>query len=119
MMKGTSEVTLESLLVSGLNVGAVYIAAFTYKLDWTGVLTVMVLASLFTASLTHLLLSKIMALKNRAELMISEGLSVISVALISSIAVLIILSYRFNFPQALGIALLSGILSSLLRHLMT
>jgi hypothetical protein len=118
MMKGTTEVTLETLLISGLNIFAVYIAAFSYKLDWFGVLTVMVLASLLTAGLTHLLLTKIMAVKSRAETMISEGLSVLGVALVSSIAVLVILSYRFSFPQALGISLLSGILSSILRHLM-
>ena len=118
MMKGTTEVTLETLLISGLNIAAVYIAAFTYRLDWFGVLTVMVLSSLLTAGLTHLLITKIVAVKSRAETMISEGLSVLSIALLSSIAVLVVLSYRFSFPQALGISLLSGILSSLLRHLM-
>jgi hypothetical protein len=118
MMKGTTEVTLETLLISGLNIALVYVAAFTYKLNWMGVLTVMVLGSLLTAGLTHLLLTKMMAVKSRAEEMINEALGVMGVALISSIAVLVILSYRFNFPQALGISLISGVLSSLLRRLL-
>jgi hypothetical protein len=119
MMKGTTEVTLETILISVLNVSAVYVAAFIYKLNWTGVMTVMILASLLTAGITHLILSKMMAIKQRTEAIISEGLGVLGVALISSIAVLIILIQRFNLPQALGISLLSGILSSLIRHMIS
>jgi hypothetical protein len=118
MLKGTTELSLEVLLISALNVAAVYVAAFTYKLEWVGVMTVMVLASLFTAGLTHFVLSKLLYLKNRAEPVISEGVGVIIVALLSSLAVLAILTRRFNLPQALGIALLSGMLSSFIRHLL-
>lgn len=118
MMKGTTEVTLETILISVLNVAAVYVAAFIYKLNWTGVMTVMILASLLTAGVTHFILSKLVAAKGKAEAVISEGLAVLSVALLSSLAVLIILTQRFNFPQALGISLLSGVLSSLIRHMM-
>jgi hypothetical protein len=117
-MKGTTEITFETILISVLNVAAVYMAAFTYKLNWVGVMTVMVLASLLTAGITHFILAKIMSVKNRAEFMISEGLGVLGVAILSSLAVLIILVQRFNLPEALGISLLSGILTSLIRHLM-
>lgn len=117
-MKGTTEVTLETILISALNVAAVYVAAFTYKLNWVGVMTVMILASLLTATVTHFVLSKAMAVKGRAEAVISEGLGVLGVAFISSIAVLVILTRRFNLPEALGISLLSGLLSSLICHLM-
>ena len=119
MMKGTTEVTLETILVSALNIAAVYAAAFTYKLNWTGVMTVMIVASLLTATVTHFILSKTMAVKAQSEAVISEGLSVLSVAFISSAAILVILSQRFNFPEALGISLLSGLLSSLARHLLS
>lgn len=118
MMKGTTEVTLETILISVLNVAAVYVAAFTYKLSWVGVMGVMILASLLTAGITHFILSKAIAVKGKAEAVISEGLGVLGVALLSSLAVLIILTQRFNFPQALGISLLSGVLSSLVRHMM-
>jgi hypothetical protein len=117
-MKDTTEVTMETVLISALNIAAVYIAAFSYKLDWIGVMTVMIVASLFTAGVTHFILSKMMAVKQRAGAIISEGLSVLTVALLSSLAVLIILTKRFNLPQALGISLLSGLLTSLIRHLM-
>lgn len=118
MMKNSTEVTLEILLVSVLNIIAVYLAAFTYHLNWSGVLGVMVLASVLTAGVTHFLLVKMVTAKQRVEQLVSEGLSVLLVALASSLSVLVILSYRFNFPMALGISLLSGILSSLLRHLL-
>ena len=119
MMKGTTEVTLETILISALNIAAVYAAAFTYKLNWSGVMTVMIIASLLTATITHFVLSKAMAVKARAEAVVSEGLSVLAVALLSSLAILIILVQRFNLPEALGISLLSGILSSLIRHLLS
>lgn len=118
MMKGATEITLETVLISVLNVFAVYIAAFTYKLNWVGVMTVMVVASLFTAGITHFILSKVMAVKTRAGAIISEGLGVIGVALLSSLAVLVILTRRFNLPEALGISLLSGLLTSLIRSMM-
>jgi hypothetical protein len=50
---------------------------------------------------------------------VGDGVAVLLVALISSFAVLIVLSYRFNLPMALGISLLSGLISSLLRHLLS
>ena len=118
MMKGTTEITLEAVLISALNIAAVYVAAFTYKLNWMGVMTVMVVASLFTAGITHFILSKMMAVKARAGVIISEGLGVLGVALLSSIAVLVILTKRFDFPEALGISLLSGLLSTLIRTMM-
>jgi hypothetical protein len=118
MMKGTTEVTLETILVSVLNIAAVYAAAFTYRLNWTGVLTVMIVASLFTAMITHFIISKTMSVKARSEALINETLGVMGVALLSSIAILVILTQRFNFAEALGISLLSGLLTSLIRHLM-
>ena len=83
-----------------------------------GVLTVMVLASLLTATITHIVLSKMTSLKKYTDYMISDGLSVLTVTLLSSLAVLFILTERFNLPEALGISLLSGLLSSLARHLL-
>ena len=118
MMKATTEVMLETVIMSALNIAAVYVSAFTYNLNWSGVLTVMIIASLLTATVTHFLISKAMAVKVRAEAVVSEGLAVLAVALLSSLAILIILVQRFNLPQALGIALLSGILSSLIHHLL-
>jgi hypothetical protein len=118
MMRDSTEVTLEVLLVSVLNVIAVYLAAFTYHLNWSGVLGVMVLASVLTAGVTHFLLIKMLNVTKRAQDLVSEGLSVLMVALFSSLAVLVILSYRFNLPMALGISLLSGLLTALLRKLL-
>lgn len=118
-MKTSTQVTLETLLVSSLNIFAVYLAAFTYRLNWTGVLAVMILASVFTAGVTHLIFQKMRDAKARVETLISEGLSVLIVALVSSLAVLGILIYRFNLPMALGISLLSGLLSSFVRHLLS
>jgi hypothetical protein len=117
-MKAATEVTIESILVSAINVFVVYTAAFTYKLNWTGVMTVMIIASLFTAGLTHFIISTMVTLKGSAEMMVDEGLGAMGVSLVSSLAVLFILTQRFSFPEALGISLLSGLLTSLIRRMM-
>lgn len=114
------ELLLETVLVSILNVVVVYLAAFVYALNWSGVLTVMVFASVLTASTSHYLLTKWLAasVKNSTvKGMIGEGVAVLVVALLSSLAVLVVLTRRFNLPMALGISLMSGILSSMLRHM--
>lgn len=113
------ELLLEVVLVSVLNVVVVYLAAFVYALNWSGVLTVMVFASVLTASTSHYLLTKWMAASikdSTVKGMVGEGAAVLVVALLASLAVLVVLTRRFNLPMALGISLLSGILSSLLRH---
>lgn len=119
--RSTTEVFVEILLVSILNVVVVYLATFTYALNWAGILTVMVFASVITASISQLLLTKWMVSSvktSQVKTMVGEGVAVLLVALFSSIAVLVVLTRRFNLPMALGISLLSGLFSSLLRHLL-
>jgi hypothetical protein len=108
---------LESLSISLFNVIAVYIAAISYSLPWASVLMVMVLVSFITASIMRLVLSK-MTKRDIARTTVRSIKSTVLIALISSFAIFIILSYRFNIPMALGISFLSGILTALLRHLM-
>jgi len=108
---------LESISISAFNVIAVYIAAISYSLPWASVLMVMVLVSFITASVVRLLLSK-MTKRDIANTTVKGIQSTVVIALISSLAIFIILSYRFNIPMALGISFLSGFLTALLRHLM-
>jgi len=120
MAQGTSSTILEIVIISVLNIIAVYIAAFTYKLNWGGVVSVMVFASLLTAGVTHVILAKAnAAIKEHPDVVISEGLAVLGTTLISSLAVLMILTRRFNLPEALGIALTSGILTSFIRRFLS
>ena len=108
---------IESLSIAAFNIFAVYIAAISYSLPWTSVLMVMVLVSFITASVVRLVLSK-MTKKDLAQTTLSSIRSTVLIALISSLAIFIILSYRFNIPMALGISFLSGFLTALLRHLL-
>ena len=117
-MKGTTEIFLETLLLSAINVFVVYTAAFNYKLGWVGVMTAMVIASLFTAFIAHMFMSKSMGAVHRSGMSIDDGLATLLIAGGSSIAVLVFLTQRFNFPEALGISLLSGGLSAFLLHFM-
>ena len=120
--RSTTEVFIEIVIVSILNVVVVYLATFTYALNWSGVLTTMVFASVITASISQFLLTKWMASSvkdSKVKGMIGEGVAVLLVAFISSIAVLVVLTRRFNLPMALGISLLSGFISSLLRHMLS
>ncbi len=117
-MKGTTEIFLETLLLSAVNVFAVYTAAFNYKLGWMGVMTVMVVISLLTAAVTRFILPQAIRTVGHSGMSVDEGLGTMLVALGSSIAVLVFLTQRFNFPEALGISLLSGGLSAFLHHAM-
>jgi hypothetical protein len=117
-MRDSTEVMLETAVMSALNIAAVYVAAFTYHLNWSGVLMVMVVASLITASLTHIILSKFKNVNPRnVDMKFSEAIGALLIALVSGLAVFIILIDRFDLPSALGISLLSGVLSSLVRHI--
>lgn len=122
-MRNTTELALEVAVLSVLNVVVVYLAAFTYSLNWTGILTVMIFASVLTGSLGHYLLMKGLAAtgvrEQKIQTVINDGIAVMVVALFSSLAVLFVLIQRFNLPMALGISLLSGLFSALLRHLLS
>jgi hypothetical protein len=119
---GIDVVVLETILVSVLNVSAVYIAAFVYNLGWYGIMIVMIFASLFTAVTTYIIISKLNPthqIKSKSDLSISgiidlidgiqESNRILIISGISSCIVLLLLTYRFNFPMALGISLLTGL----------
>ena len=107
---------LESFTIAAFNVIAVYIAAISYSLPWPSVLMVMVLVSFITASMMRLVLSK-MTKRDIASTQMGTIVGTLVIGLISSLAVFMILIYRFNIPMALGMSLLSGILTSFVRHL--
>lgn len=111
------EVTLEVAIVAFINVFIVYVAAFSYQLDWRGMVAVIVLASFLTASLNSLFLKKISMTKIDERALMAEGMGILLISALSSLAVFIVLVYRFNFMMAIGLSLFSGILLSLLRTL--
>jgi phosphatidylglycerophosphatase A len=119
-MTPVAELVLEMALLAVLNLAIIYLAAFVYMLNWSGVLTVMVLSSVLTGSFAHYLLPRLTrSLKSLdPHTAVSEVIGVLAVALVSSLAVLILLSYRFNLPMALGLSLISGLLSTLVRRLL-
>lgn len=112
-MMSVDRVFLESFILAIINVLAAYMAAYTYRLNWTGVMFVMVAVSLLAGYLTHVFSGKTDV--RSVMMLLSDATSFLSVAGFSSLAVLFILSMRFNFPEALGIALLSGGLSTFVR----
>ena len=107
-------IILETLSISALNVAAVYIAAISYELRWSEVTMFMVLSSIITAGLSRFILTK---MTKRDNTRMDTMMGILVIALFSSLAVFMILIYRFNVPMALGISLLSGILTSFIRHL--
>jgi len=111
------EVLLEVSAVSFVNVFIVYSAAFSYSLDWRGMVAVIVLASFLTASLNKLFLQHISMTKVDEGALIGEVIGILLISALSSLAVFIILVFRFNFLMALGLSILSGFLLSLVRIL--
>ena len=120
MMSG-QQVMLESMKMAVLNVFAVYLAAFSYRLTWYGFMGTMIGKSLITALVTHITAAKKTTGDEPARITVmlfAEGFATLIIAALSALAVLIILSFRFNFPMALGIALLSGLLSAFFRSIL-
>ncbi len=115
-MIGLNRIFLESVIIAIVNVFAVHLAANTYRLKWEGVLLAMVFASLISGWIAH-----IFSAKNNMRLTnisLSDATGILSVAGLSSIVVLIILTIRFNLPEALGIALLSGGVAAFARSIL-
>jgi len=112
----STDIILEIFFISVLNVTAVYFAAISYQLRWSDVIMFMVLASVITAGLTSLILSKITK-RDMAATRMGTIMETLIIALLSSFAIFMILIYRFHVPMALGMSLLSGILTSFFRHL--
>ena len=106
----------ELLIMCVLNIGVVYMAAFHYRLSWACVVGAMSIASIATAMLTDKLSSTTVFFMGGRK-SVSEALGSLLLAAGCSIAVLVILTKRFNFPEALGISLLAGGLTSFLRFL--
>lgn len=117
-MKDTTEIVLEICAISILNIAAVYIAAFVYHLNWYGIMTVIVFASLITAYLSNIFVKKVTGKNGNGKIPVGEGNALLIITLATSLAVLVILSFHFNMPMALGISLLSGIETSLWKHIL-
>lgn len=117
-MKGSTEIILEICIISILNILAVYVAAFVYRLNWWGILAVMVVTSLLTAYLSHIFVKKAIERNGTPEFTVSESSALLIITLTTSLAVLIILSFHFNLPMALGISLLSGLETSIWKNIL-
>jgi hypothetical protein len=115
-MNNSVLIILEALAISAFNVAAIYIAAISYELSWSEVVMFMVLSSIITAGMTRFILLK-MTKRDMASTRMGTIVGTLVIALLSSLAVFMILIYRFNVPMALGMSLLSGILTSFIRHL--
>lgn len=112
-----AELTLEIAVVSFINVFVVYKAAFGYSLDWRGMVGVIVIASILTASLNDVVLSSVEMTKTDVNTVIRESTGIMIVSAVSSLAILAILAYRFSFLMALGLTFFSGLLIILVRLL--
>jgi hypothetical protein len=120
MLSG-QQMMLESMTMAVLNVLAVYLAAFSYRLTWYGVMGTMIGMSLITALVTHITTAKKTTGDEPSHITVmlfAEGFATLVIAALSALAVLLILSFRFNFPMALGIAMLSGFLSAFFRSIL-
>jgi hypothetical protein len=118
MLKTSTELSLEMGVLSAFNIVAVYVAAFVYDLRWSGILAVMVIASLFTAVLSKWIIGQLPSLSKDKHELLSESVSLLLIAMVSSIGVLVVLSYRYNLPMALGISLMSGLATAVVRHVL-
>jgi hypothetical protein len=100
---------IEILLVSSLNLFIVYLAAFVYRMEWYGVTWTIVITSLITATLTHIVLSKQAEMTHRSDSPTTMKLTMFLTSFISSLAVFIMLLYRFDVRWAIALSILIGL----------
>jgi len=110
-MKGIIEI----LLVSSLNLFIVYVAAFVYNMGWYGVTWTIVISSLITATLTHIIMAKQAEMHHKRDSPETMKLTMFLTSLISSLAVFIMLLYRFDIRWAIGLSILIGVETYLWR----
>lgn len=109
-------VPLEIILFTALNLLIVYVAAFVYHLGWYGVTWTIVASSLITATLTHIIIAKQAEMTHTVESDTTVKLTTFLSSLLSSIAVFIMLLYRFDLRWAIGLSLLIGLESYFWRR---
>jgi hypothetical protein len=105
---------IKSILLSCLNIIVVYIAMIIFHLSWIGIVAIMIIMSIFTAFITNRFLEKV---KIPYDIIPQENHMTI-ITFLSSFCVFMILSHRFNYPMSLGIALLSGSLSTYISSIL-
>jgi len=96
---------------------AVYYAAFSYHLEWSGMVGVIVLASIVTAYLNRFLLLMTPMGKTKEGEMIVVAIGTIIMYMLSSLIVFIILAYRFSLLTAVGLSMLSGFILYLFKKM--
>jgi hypothetical protein len=109
-------VPLEIVLVTALNLVIVYVAAFVYHLGWYGVTWTIVASSLITASLTHIIIEKQGEMTHTIESDATIKMTTFLTSLLSSVAVFLMLLYRFDLRWAIGLSLLIGLESYFWRR---
>ena len=107
----------ETITISILNIFAVYLVAFGYRMNWKNILRFIVFASVITAYLTYTFSTKL-SLRIDDKIFITDGVSSLLTALLASLPVLFVLLYRFSIALSLGLALSSGLLTMFFVNLL-
>ena len=112
-MMAINNFVLESLVLSVIGVLAAYLAALTYNLPWMNVLGVMIATSIFSGIVLRYMNPMARMQKLAPQVVVSEAVDALMISLLSAVAVLVVLSMRFGFVQALGLSLATGVGSAL------
>ena len=117
-MMAINNLVFETLVLSLIGVLAAYLAAITYSLPAMNVLGVLIATSLFSGLVLRYMNPETRMKQLPPQVVVSEAVDALVISLISAVAVLIVLSMRFGFLQALGLSLVTGIGSSLVNAVM-
>lgn len=109
-MNSGNQFLLVTTTIVIIGILAAYMAAFTYRLSFNGVLAVLILTGLFNS-----LAMRMIKLRGSVESIFSAGMSAILVSLVGVIVTLVILGNRFGFAQGLGLGLVAGLVSSIIN----
>lgn len=107
-----------NVLLTLVNIIVVYFAAFRFRLNWPTIVGVMVITNMVIDIFVKLLGSKKAKTDREAASVLAGAMETLIFWVITSIAVLVILSMRFGFPMALGIAIIVSLVGGALRALL-
>lgn len=107
-----SEITITTLIY----LFAIYYALFSYRVEWSGMVGVIVISSIVTAYLNRFLLLTTPIGKTNEGEMITVIIGILALYILSYLAVLVMLVYRFDFAIGVGLSLLSGMILYLFKR---
>ena len=106
-----------NVVLTSVSVVVIYAAAFRFRLDWPGVVGIMILTTFIIDLIVKYTASTKAKTQRQAAALFAGAMETLIFTVSSAIAIMVILAMRFGFATALGIFVISWITNSVLRFI--